>query len=274
MKPFRTTRGQFTKSICVDASFVRDTAVTVAVHSSREAEWTILERMYEFGEDVGFKPFYHKSTNFPCDHNQKFYSNLIHSNRHLLTAYQHDKTVHGNQNEEQIEATHTAMLVDDLNEDGDSLVIIDGNEQRARPFVKAFSGLRADSPPVTHCIQSERYYPSALLADMTARYLAYKLHSGTYDYSNPILRTPPAKLDQNRWGKASSGLYQSRKDYASVGEVSRTGQTVKERIRCWYDGAVAPDRGAQRPLSDSIAKVVNYGRKTGHDRVATAFSQL
>ena len=92
------------------------------------------------------------------------------------------------------------------------MVLLDGNEQKGIPFVKALTALRSEAAATAHCLRAETYYPTALLADLTATYLARKIDSGEYDYDDPLLRAPLASQIREEWGKASSGLYERDHD--------------------------------------------------------------
>jgi hypothetical protein len=179
-------------------------------------------------------------------------------------------------NTEQVEIVHSAIHVDDLlSQTGEPLVIVDGDEQRATPFVRALSALRSDLPTVGHCLQSEYCYPTALLADLTSNYLAHSIDRGEFDNSDPILPAPNAKRVRSvEWGQVFSSMYREGVDYTPPALQNLRGDTVRERICCWYEGAVAMDGGASRPLSDSLNPVIQALRRTGHDDVAATLEEL
>jgi len=260
----------------MDASTVGKTTVTVAVYASREQEPAILEALYEHGSELGFKPFYEKANNFDHERQREFCERVIESQESHLTAFAHNKEQDGNSNTQQIEAVHSAIHVDDLlSSDTNPLVIVDGNEQQATPFIRALSGLRTDSPMITHCLQSEYYYPTALLADLTANYLAHSIENNRYDYSNPVLQAPRAKdACGDKWGQAFSSMYQDSINYSPPELQRMRGESVRERIRCWYEGAVALDGGTERPMSDSLNPVVQALRREGFEELANVLAQL
>ncbi|WP_317175787.1 hypothetical protein [Halomontanus rarus] len=260
----------------MDASTVGQTTVTVSAHATREQEIAILDSIYEFGTEYGFKPFYNKANDFDYRVRRKFTKNILQANQEHLSAFAHSQRSKGNINTQQIEAVQSALLVSDqLSGDSDTLAIVDGGKQKAIPFVKALSGLQTDLPVVAHCLQSEYYYPSALLADLAASYLAHSLENGEYDYTDPLLPTPHAKETRNNdWGKAFSGLYKNNIEYTPAELPSQRGDSVRERICCWYDGAVMPDRGAEVPLSDSLNPIVGSLRREGFEDLARIIEQL
>jgi len=276
LRPFRIQSDELTSSIALDASTVGDTTVTVAAAAERSEEPAILEALYDCGADIGFKPFYHKANDFEYQERQEFCEALIRDFHHHLAAFSHQGEHDGNDNTAQIEAVHSAIHVDDLlaTSEDDPLVIIDGNEQQGRPFTRALGGLRSELPVVGHCLQSESYYPAALLADLVSNHLANKIETGAFDPLDPQLPAPRAKHARSEWGQAFSAMYRDGVDYTPPDLMSRRGSTVRERICCWYEGAVAMDAGADRPLSDSLRPVIAALRRGGFEEVAQTVEEL
>ena len=277
MRPFETPDTEFDYSIALDSSTIANrTTVTVAVSSARNEELDILDSFYEYGDDLDFRPFLHKGNDLDQESSGSFFESIIEANRQYLMGFSH---IHnGTANTHQVEAVHSALLVRDLlDETGDTdppLVLLDGNEQKGIPFVKALTALQIEVPATAHCLRAETYYPTALLADLTATYLARKIDSGEYDYDKPLLCAPLASQTNEDWGKAYSGLYGREFEYTPAELRAHRGDSVRERIRCWYDGAVAPDDGVSRPATDSIQPIARRLRDLGYDRVATVFSGL
>ena len=277
VRPFETADTEFDCSITLDSSTIANrTTVTVAVYSARSEELDILDSFYEHGDELDFRPFLHKGNDLDQEESGSFFESIIEANRQYLTAFSH---IHrGTANTHQVEAVHSALLVRDvLNEVDDAnlpLVLLDGNEQKGIPFVKALTALRSGVPATAHCLRAETYYPTALLADLTATYLARRIDSGEYDYDEPLLRAPLASQISEDWGKAYSGLYERDFGYVPAELRAHRGDSVRERIRCWYDGAVAPEDGAPRPATDSIQPIARRMRDLGYDRIATVFSGL
>ena len=260
----------------MDASTVGETTVTVAVYTSREEEPAVLEALYEHGADLDFKPFYEKSNTIERQAQREFCEEVIQSQQSHLTAFAHNENEEGNTNTRQIEAVHSAIHVDTLlTSDDNPLIIIDGNEQQATPFLRALSGLRSERPTVAHCLQSEYYYPTALLADLTANYLAHSIESGTYDHLNPVLPAPRAKkAHAAKWGQSFSSMYQNNIVYEAPEIQRMRGETVRERICCWYKGAITMDGGEERPLSDSLNPVTQALRRDGFDTLADILADI
>lgn len=275
LQPFRLPSTELSSSIAMDASTVGDTTVTVAVAAAREEEPAILETLYDYGATTDFKPFYEKANNFEHQDQREFCEAVIQAQETRLAAFAHRREQDGNANIEQVEAVHSAIHVDDLLDDVDPLVIVDGNEQQAKPFVQALSGLRTDQPAIAHCLKSEHYYPTALLADLTANYLAHCIENGRYDRGSSPLAAPRAKEARaDEWGQAFSAMYRNGTEYTPTDLHNMRGESVRERIYCWYEGAVASDNGAERPVSDSLNPVIQALRRDGYDELADRLAQL
>ena len=263
----------------MDASTVGQTTVTVAVHTSREQEPEILESIYDYGDDLGFKPFYNKSNDFDHAARRDFTEAVIHEHRSDMMAFAHSQQHDKNVNTQQIEAIHSAIHVDNilsLPSDDEPLVIIDGNQQQATPFVKALSGIRRDLPVVGHCQKSEYYYPAALLADLTCNHLAHRIENGATPAAGD-LTLPVAWANHehgDRWGRAASGMYETDVDYTPPGLPARRGESVRERVNCWFEGAMARDRGAGRPMTDSLRPVINHLRRNGYENLAANLEEI
>lgn len=277
LRPFQLPSGDATSAIMIDASTVGETTVTVAVSATREWEPAMLDAIYRRAENHGlsFKPFYHKANDFTYEERRAFSEAVIEDQQAHIAAFAHDQERDGNANTQQIEAVHSAILVDDLLTDiADTLVLIDGNEQQATPFVRGLRGLRSELPVVGNCLQSEYYYPPALLADLVSNHLAHSIDRGDVDPLDPLLPAPHAKQTRDEWGEVFNAMYQDSADYIPPSLQNRRGETVQERIYCWYDGAVAMDGGADRPMSDSLTSVVNALEQEGYDELARILEEL
>lgn len=276
LPPFKTPESEFHSSIAIDASNVGSTTITVAVLSSRSQEPDILESIYEHGSEIGFKPFYNKANDYEYEDRKGFCHQLLQANNDRLAVFAHNDSEEATTNLQQIEAVHSAIHVHDFMSAADEpLVIIDGDVNKARPFIKAISGLRTTPPPTVHCLQSERYYPSALLADLSASYLAHAINDGHYDWSDPACRVGYAKQDRSDdWGRAFNGLFGNDIQYTPAQLPNQMGNSVRERICCWYDGAVAPHQGSDPPVTDSINPVIQALRHGGFDELADQLAEL
>ena len=275
VRPFEASNTEFTHSIALDSSTVASrTTVTVAVSSTRAEELNILDSFYEHRGELDFRPFLDKGNDLDQETSSQFLESIIEANSGHLNAFSH--IYEGTASTHQVEAVHSALLVRELLAEIDDadppLVLLDGNEQKGIPFVDALTALGEEVPATAHCLRAETYYPTTLLADLTATYLAKTIDTERYDYADPLLRTPQASQTVEDWGRAYSGLYGSESEYVPAELRARRGDSVRERIRCWYDGAVAPDDGADRPTTDSITPIARQLRELGYDRVATILS--
>ena len=276
LPPFRLPSTEFSSSIVMDASTVENTTVTVAVSAARADEPDILNSVYEFGENLNFKPFYDKANDFEYEERREFSEDIIREHQHQIAAYSHDSELNDNADTQQIEAVHSAIHVNNLLQGNENpLVIVDGDDQKAKPFVRALSGLRPDPPTVTHCLQSEYYYPTALLADLASNYLAHSIEKGEFNWGNPIIPAPPAKTTMSdSWGPAFSAMYGNELEYEPAELNNRRGETVRQRICCWHEGAVAMDAGSDPPMSSSLNPVVQALRREGYDELAAMIDQI
>lgn len=279
LPPYRTDAAEYATSIVMDASTVNQTTVTVAVHAPREREPAILNGIYEHGSSLDFKPFYHKANDFEYTDRQAFTEALIEDYHPHLAAFAHHQRYDSNEDTQQIEALHSAIHVNDRLDTASEqpVIIVDGNEQQARPFVRALSGLRDELPEIAHCQRSEYYYPTALLADLVSNYLAHRLDRGdlTTAANDLALDVPRAKQDRSpEWGQAVSTLYQDGITYVPAALPPRRADSVREHVLCWYQGAVAPNSGVDRPMSDSLTPVVNALERNGYEELAEILRAL
>jgi hypothetical protein len=163
----------------MDASTVGDTTVTAAVYASREFEPAILEAIYDHRSGIEFKPFYNKANDYEHAVRRDFTEAVLQEFPEHIRVFSHRQSLDGNEDTQQVEAVHSAIHVHDiLNTVAEPpAVIVDGNEQQAKPFVATLGGLRDDRPLVAHCQKSEFYYPAALLADLASNHLAHRINS-------------------------------------------------------------------------------------------------
>lgn len=167
------------------------------------------------------------------------------------------------------------MLVDDLvSPQEDRMIIVDGNEQKARPVVNAIVGLRDTTPSVSHCVKSETYYPQSLLADLTASYVSHLLASDSYDYSDPFFEVPDAESSEGeRWSKAYHSMKTLDVGYVPGNTVQYIGNSPKERAKCWYHGGMAQN-GASHPASDSINSIIQVSDRLGYEHLKAELERI
>lgn len=273
VQPFRAGSDEFHSSVALDASTVDGITVTVGVEMTRSEELELLDTLCASVDDEVFKPFYDKSNSLDRSTDSTFVEDLLAGWQDHTVAYSHFHE--GNAQTQQVEAVHGAIIVDDIYSSGEEpLVLVDGGENKAKPFLLASAGLWPSLPPTAHCVQAELYYPAALLADLTANFVAARMADDAYDYSSPLLRAPSAEhVRSDKWGQAYSSFYSADLSYDPVPLPHRRGETVKERICCWFNGAVAPGE-APPPDTDSISPVINYARTNGFTSIAATLSEL
>lgn len=219
-----------------------------------------------------FKLFSNKAQQIEISDSEAFFERVIERRRGSLLGYQHVRR--GSETSHEVEAVHTALLVDSiLDPYEDRVIIIDGGTQKANPAVGALSGIRDAIPSVTHCFKSETYYPQSLLADLVASYLSYVVNAGEYDYADPLLRVPYAKRTDDRWGKAFSAMKRSSGKYRALDLVKLRGDSPSQRAQCWYHGGMARDR-AKSPPSDSITPIIRLADENGFDSAKAELERL
>jgi hypothetical protein len=277
--PFRTESDSYSTSVTMDASTVGDTTVTVAVHAPRELEPAILEAIYDHGSAIGFKPFYNKANDFEHATRQDFTEAVLEEFPEHIRVLAHRQSLDGNEDTQQVEAVHSAIHVHDILETvaEPPAVIVDGNEQQAKPFVAALDGLRDNRPLVAHCQKSEFYYPAALLADLASNHLAHRINATDTMPPTGELVIPAPRAKQHRaqdWGRAISATYRNSPEYTPPTLPALRGNTVRERVNCWYEGAVMPHEGVDEPMSDSVTRVVNALQRNGYHDLAEKLREL
>lgn len=279
LPPFHTESDTYSTSVTMDASTVGETTVTVAVHAPREREPAVLEAIYDHGSDLGFTPFYNKANDYEHAVRQDFTEAVLQEFPEHIRVLSHRQSLDGNEDTQQVEAVHSAIHVHDILDSvaESPAVIVDGNEQQAKPFVAALAGLRDDRPLVAHCQKSEFYYPTALLADLASNHLAHRINATDTMPPAEELVIPAPRAKQARaqeWGQAISATYRNSPEYTPPTLPALRGNTVRERVNCWYEGAVMPDEGADPPMSESVRRVVNALQRNGYEELAEKLREL
>ncbi|WP_128477695.1 hypothetical protein [Halorussus pelagicus] len=269
MNQFDAGDTNLSRSIALDASTVDSVTVTVAVPATRTEEWAVLDSLYTTSK-ASFRPFLDKASDLQYDSNIDFFDTVRRDAPvSVLTTTHLGKD---GSNPERVEAVQSALLVSELT-NSETLVLVDGGKTKAEAFVKAIDGIVSEIPPTTHCIRAEQYFPTALLADILASHLAHQIT----DSSDCTAVTPPSPESKreyaDEWGKAYSSLFQSQARYERTPVPTKRGRTVRERIRCWYEGYVAVGNG-EYPMTDSLTPVVHSAEKRGFSRLADQLSQI
>lgn len=278
MKSFRGTNSEYVASIAVDASTIGNVTVAVGCFATRSDEIEVLDSVRKSANAtrVTFIPFKSKSRYFDKEDDSDFFERIIEKNERRLRAL-HFRHHSASRNQHYVEAVLTAILVDDIRRTADEpwFVLVDGNEQKAVAFARAFTGLGCSSPTVSYCYQSELYYPHALLSDLAAGYLAKNVAEGKYDYSDPTLRTSPAdRTRTDKWGKAFDYLRtKSRAEYQLLGADTSYGATERDRAKIWFEGLMGRDP-ANDPAVASMKTITSDLRTRGYGPVAERLRKL
>jgi len=269
VRPFRTDESEYNKSIAIDASTIGDVTVTVSVYADRREELTILDSIYRAAENYPFFPFRNKSHDLDHTSDSDFFEQTIAANVDRLIA-----TVHlGNDgsDQERVEAVQSAVLVKQLNPDN-TLVILDGNEDKAIRFGRAISGITDEIPPIATCIKSELYYPSSLLADLCASRLAHEIDHPRH-CSEVTPETPITKEKFNHhWGPAYNSMINSADEVQVEPITQHRAETVRTRMNCWFEGYMGG--GDPFPTDRSVNAVVRYVEREGYHELANHLSKV
>lgn len=269
MRSFRAGDTVYDRSIAIDASTIGGVTVTVAVSATRTDELAILDTIYASADGYDFFPFRDKSHDIPHDESVEFFETVIDSNSERVAA-----TVHlgdDGSNPERIEAVQSAILVSEIDSSG-SLVILDGNEDKAERFGRAIDGVVSERPPIATCVQSELYYPTALLADLCASHLAYQIDQPQHCTAV----NPPTPITKERfnhcWGKCYNAMINSSDSIRIEPIEQRRAETVRKRMNCWFNGYMGG--GDPSPFESSVQPIVRYARDLGYNELAARLSEI
>lgn len=269
MRPFRAGKTTFEHSVAIDASTIGDITVTVAVSATRNDELDILDSIYSAAEGHPFFPFRDKSHDLKYENNIGLFEAAIADNSHRLTATTH--LGQDGSDPERIEAVQSAILIEELGVT-DSLVILDGNEDKAERFGRAITGISDDCPPMVTCIQSELYYPTSLLADLCASHLAYEIDHPRH-CSEVTPTAPISKEDFNHlWGPAYNEIVTSSTTAHTESIEQRRAETVRTRMNCWFKGQMGGGEPVQ--FDASVQPIARYARNQGYEELATRLSEV
>lgn len=270
VRPFRVGGGSYDHSVAIDASTVDGVTVTVAVASSRSDELDILDTLYAAADGHDFYPFRDKSHDVSYRDSIELFETAVSANSHRLHATTH--LGQDGSDPERVEAVQSAILVERLGV-RESLVILDGDDDKATRFHRATAGISDEVPPTTTCVQSELYYPAALLADLCAYHLASQIddrdHCSEVGPSAPIAKEAFSDL----WGPAFNELVNSSES-VSTGQIERRqAPSVPTRMNCWFNGWMGG--GNERVQFDkSTTQITRYAEDQGYEELATRLSNV
>jgi len=269
VEPFQAADLTYDRSIAIDASTIGDITVTVAVATDRKAELEILDTIYRVAESYDFYPFRDKSHDLTYAESRGLFEAVTQEHADRLVATTH--LGQDNSGSERVEAVQSAVLAQKLPIE-DSLVILDGAEDKAKRFGRAISGISHSAPSVATCIQSEYYYPAALLADMCASHLAHQIdhprHCNEVTPKSPVTK----QKYSGQWGAAYNALMNQKTDVTVAPVKQRRAATVRSRVHCWFHGWMGG--GEPDEFNRSVRPVVEYARRQGYDELAERLAEI
>ena len=269
MHPFETEESEYHQSIAADTSKTGGISVTTVVRADRNEELEILDSIYSAAEGYSFYPFRDKSHDLHYADSVPFFEEVVEQNLDRLNTAVH--LGQDGSDQERVEAVQTAILVNRLGPE-DELVILDGSTDKADRFGKAYDGISTTIPPLTTCIESEFYYPSSLLADITSSHLAAQIDHPRHT-TEVIPKTPISKEEFNaKWGKAYHSLVTRSVDVPLASIPHRRAEKVRTRMHCWFNGCMGG--GEPYPTDKSVRQIVNYAERQGYDELAAKLSEV
>ena len=276
VRPFGTEE-RYESSIALDASTHGDVTVASAVTTTRKREVQILQSIVDAFEniEVEFIPFKTKSRRIDKEEHKTAYVRTIDANSSQIHQLQfHHSSAQTNQH--YTEAVLTAILSETLTSktDQNPLIIVDGDANKLDTFARAYYELGDELPEVTNCVQSERYYPQCLLADLSAGFVACQIDNDRYDYESPLLRAPAADTHfAEEWGRAFAYL-QTNPDVSVERVPVKTGYSGSPggRAEMWYSGRMG--RNTQSRARVGLNTIISRIRDMGYPDVAEALEGL
>jgi len=269
VRPFCAGEATYERSIAIDASTIGDSTITVAVSADRTDELAILDSIYAAAEGYPFFPFRDKSQDLAYEDSVEFFETVVQDNSQYLKATAH--LGRDGSDPERIEAVQSAVLTEQV-EVEDSLVILDGDEDKANRFGRAITGISGQYPPIATCIQSELYYPTSLLADLCASHLAHQIDHPRH-CSEVTPTAPVTKEEFNAlWGSAYNEVVNSSAPVYTEPIEQRRAETVPTRMNCWFEGVMGGGEPVQ--FESSVRPIVQYLRQNSYEELATRLSAV
>lgn len=269
MRPFRAGDAAYERSIAIDASTIGDITITVAVSADRSDELAILDNIYAAAEGYPFFPFRDKSHDLTYEDCTGFFETVAQENSQYLKATAH--LGRDGSDPERIEAVQSAVLAEQVGIE-DALVILDGNEDKAERFGRAMMGISGSCPPMATCIQSELYYPTSLLADLSASHLAYEIDHPRH--CSEVTPTAPVTKEEfnHLWGPGYNEIVNSSTPVYTEPIEQRRAETVPTRMNCWFEGVMGGGEPVQ--FESSVRPIVQHARREGYEELATRLSEV
>jgi len=255
VRPFRAGRAAYEQSIAIDASTIGDITVTVAVSAGRSDELDILDSIYTAADGYPFFPFRDKSHDLDHEEHTQLFETIIDDNIDRLKTTSH--LGNDGSDQERVEAVQSAILVNELDAT-DTLVILDGNDDKADRFGRAISGISDSPPPIATCIQAELYYPTALLADLCASHLAYEIEHPRHCSEVTPTAARAKQRFSHHWGQAYDAMVNSPEEVSTEMIEQRRADTVSARLNCWYQGQMGG--GEPVEFDSSTQRIVQHAQ--------------
>lgn len=245
------------RSIGFDATKRAESVVTVGVLVNRTQEALLLDDLYRELRDDGYLPFRTKSRDLSVPP-EKIRNVLLRCNGEVGVCIHQDAVTLP-----YAEATHSAILLDELNvTTNDTVVIVDGDGSRADLLYHAASGMEVVPPPVVNCTRGELYYPHLLLADFVAGVVADRLRTDpgvvngvSTDGSVEVVNDTTTNSRKGRWERGYSAAARGEGGVPQPTFEQRYGASFRERVSCWFHGLFG-HRDSHPPISDGLSPVV------------------
>lgn len=242
----------------------------MAVETKRAEELQILDSLYECGHNLPFSPF--GSENYvACKWHPEFFEELISENARFLRAARLDIPNDRSPDEMRLQTVQEALLVDQCYEFLDNpLVIVNGGEERATSLYRALQSRLDENPPVEHCIRAEIYYPTARLANLVAKYLAYRAANETLpEHYRGITVDPIREKADREWNETDRARAKRDDEYTPSGVTVVGRRDVEyERLYCWFVGAVSHPAGSST-IGVELEDVVRWATSNDYERLAS-----
>lgn len=262
------------KSIGFDATERENLVVTVGVLMNRTQEAILLDDLYRELADDGYLPFRTKSRDLSLPPDKI---------REVIRTCTGEIGICIHQDDVKLpyaEATHSAILLSELNVTTDeTIAIVDGERSRADLLYHAASGIEVIPPAIVNCTQSELYYPHLLLADLVAGVVANQVQSDptianriSPEDSLVTVENTTTNSREGRWNRGYSAVASSTGDVPRPKFEQRYADSLQKRVSCWFRGQFG-NRDSHPPNSDSVAPVIGTLEALGCTEVATWLSE-
>ena len=254
MQDFVVDDAEFSQSIGFDATNRDGLIVTVGISVNRTQEAILLDELYHELHSEGYLPFRTKSRDLSLPP-EKIKTVLLDCRGEIGICIHQDAV-----KLPYAEAVHSAIISDELAiPTNKSIVIVDGDESKAKLFHHATAGIELTPPPVVHCTRSEMYYPHLLLADLVAGWVADEIKSNPDTASDltpvgPVTAVEDTTTRGERWSRGYNATARKEGEDATHSFEQRYADSFQERVTCWFHGWFGY-QNAHPPSSEGISPV-------------------